>query len=190
MAPLAASRPRRTPGLEPLSGTGTNWHSSKLRLRASPSGRPRGADNQTPHPGPARAGNARWGGAIAGSSPVDSRYPLDDFAPVKLLWAFLLILSLASGPVAAHTVPVAACTMTGDEMAEADMMGDATGSDHDKMPCCSPDCATTSPAAVLPRASTGPTATQPPSSPIVHAAVDGLTSALLPTDDPPPRACA
>ena len=61
---------------------------------------------------------------------------------MKLLWAILIALSLIGSPGAAQAAPSVSCTMAGAAEGKA--------ADHEKMPCCTPDCATPCPTAVLP----------------------------------------
>lgn len=61
---------------------------------------------------------------------------------MKFVWAILITLSLIGSPSAARTPPSLSCTMPGAAQGMA--------VDHDKMACCTPDCATPCPPAVLP----------------------------------------
>ena len=96
---------------------------------------------------------------------------------MKLIWAFLLALSLIGGPVAAQVLPATGCAMSADEM----------GSGHEKMPCCNPDCTTPAVAAVLPGALLGPDDIPPLVSLVGDITAGSLSSAVVPMDDPPPR---
>ena len=99
---------------------------------------------------------------------------------MKFILAILIALSLIGSPGAARAAPSVSCTMAGAD--------EGTSADHEKMGCCTPDCATPAPAAVLPAGGLHRDLVKP------VALVDGpqepgsLPSIILSTDDPPPRA--
>ena len=99
---------------------------------------------------------------------------------MRFILAILIALSLIGSPAAAPAAPSVSCTMAGAD--------EGTAADHEKMDCCTPDCAAPAPAAVLP----GADLDRDPLAPI--ALLDGqpepgsLPSIILSTDDPPPRA--
>ncbi|MBX3562667.1 MAG: hypothetical protein KF780_12755 [Sphingomonas sp.] len=106
----------------------------------------------------------------------------------RLILTILVALSLVSAPGAAFAGPAAGCTMEG--MSAMNGMRDMSGmdGDHDKMACCTPDCAIGCPAGVVPGAGTSgsdePLAALPFAGMIARA-----PSSLGPgTADPPPRA--
>jgi hypothetical protein len=96
----------------------------------------------------------------------------------RILVAFLLAISMAVAPTAAFARPAADVPM-------ANMPGGMAH--HDKMGCCGPDCAVTSPAAVLAAEAVGLPAAEPCSMPAA-ARISGILPSLGPAaTDPPPR---
>ena len=99
---------------------------------------------------------------------------------IKLFLALLISLSLFGSPGAARSAPSVSCSMPGADHGQA--------ADHEKMGCCTPDCATPAPSAML------------PSGPLSAALIEPTKIAvwvpsyleLVPTNpaaaDPPPRA--
>lgn len=98
---------------------------------------------------------------------------------MKLILAILVALSLIGSTGTAQAAPSISCTMAGADQGMA--------ADHGKMGCCTPECATTSAAAVMPALGVcyeeGPPNGQfGPSSPAT-----ALPSFMALMDDPPPR---
>jgi hypothetical protein len=96
----------------------------------------------------------------------------------RTIVAFLLAISMAVAPTAAFARPAADVPM-------ANMPGGMAH--HDMMGCCGPDCAVTSPAAVLAAVAIDLSNVEPCSVP-ASAHATGLMPSLGPTaTDPPPR---
>lgn len=72
---------------------------------------------------------------------------------MKLIVAILIALSFIGSPGAARAAPSVSCTMAGAD--------EGMAPDHEKMGCCTPDCATPAPAAVLPGADVDEDAVDP-----------------------------
>lgn len=105
----------------------------------------------------------------------------------RLILAILVALSLVAAPGPAFAGPAAGCTMeAGPAMDGMRDMSDMDG-DHDKMACCTPDCAIGCPAGVVPGAGTN--ASDEPFAALPFAGMIARTpSSLDPgTADPPPR---
>lgn len=100
---------------------------------------------------------------------------------MKLIMALLIALSLIGSPGAARAAPSVGCTMAGAE--------EGMAPDHDRMSCCTPDCATSAPAALLPGADVDGDAVGPVALLNTQPEPGSLPSIILSTDDPPPRAC-
>lgn len=98
---------------------------------------------------------------------------------MKLILAILIALSLIGSPGAAIAAPSASCTMAGADGGMA--------ADHEKMDCCSPECATPCPSAVLPMSGLGEDGVELVAIADWQPLSGRLPSILLPTDDPPPR---
>ncbi len=98
---------------------------------------------------------------------------------MRLILAILVVLSLMGSPDRARAAPSATCTMVG--------AAEGTAPDHEKMACCTPDCATPAPAAVMPAADIGRQSIGLTGLIGGHSSAGGLLSALIPMDDPPPR---
>ena len=99
---------------------------------------------------------------------------------MKFILAILIALSLIGSPGAARAEPSVSCTMAGADNGMA--------ADHEKMGCCTPECATPAPAAVLPNADVDGDAVEPVALVDGQPEPGGLPSIILSTDDPPPRA--
>jgi hypothetical protein len=96
----------------------------------------------------------------------------------RILVAFLLAISMAIAPASAFAQAAADVPM-------ANMPGGMAH--HDKMSCCGPDCAVTSPAAVLAVEAVDLPAVEPCSIPAA-AHVPGVLPSIGPAaTDPPPR---
>ena len=98
---------------------------------------------------------------------------------MKLVMAILIVLSLIGSPGAAEAAPSVSCTMAGADV--------GTAADHEKMGCCTPDCATPAPAAVLPQDSLGVDQIGPVTILNLKPDQRHLSSINLGADDPPPR---
>ena len=98
---------------------------------------------------------------------------------MKLILAILIALSLIGSPGAATAAPSESCTMTGADGGMA--------ADHEKMDCCSPECAAPCPSAVLPLADLGEDGAAPVAIADWQAVPGRLPSILLSSDDPPPK---
>lgn len=96
-----------------------------------------------------------------------------------MILAILIALSLVASPGPAFAAPSPACSMPG--------AGTGNPVDHDKMDCCTPDCAVSCPAAVVPAGNLpGPTA--PPTGDLAWAPVATDLHSIDPAAlDPPPR---
>lgn len=99
---------------------------------------------------------------------------------MKFILAILIALSLIGSPGAARAEPSASCTMAGAD--------EGMAADHEKMGCCTPECATPAPAAVLPNADVDGDPVEPVALLDGQPEPGGLPSIILSTDDPPPRA--
>ena len=99
---------------------------------------------------------------------------------MKFILAILIALSLIGSPGAARAAPSVSCTMAGAD--------EGTAADHEKMGCCTPDCATPAPAAVLPAADLDGDPVQPVALLDALPEPGSLPSIILSMDDPPPRA--
>lgn len=99
---------------------------------------------------------------------------------MKFVLAIFIVLSLIGGSGAAIAAPSAGCTMDGAR--------EGTALDHEKMGCCTPECATPAPAAVLPAANVDGDAVEQVA--LLDAQLEPVRppSFILSTDDPPPRA--
>ena len=98
---------------------------------------------------------------------------------MKLILGILIALSLIGSPGAAIAAPSASCTMAG--------AGAGSAVDHEKMDCCSLECATPCPSAVLPMSDVGEDGAELVTIAAWQTAPGSLPSVLLPADDPPPR---
>lgn len=98
---------------------------------------------------------------------------------MKFILAILVALSLIGSPGAARAAPSVSCTMVGAD--------EGMASDHEKMACCTPDCATPAPAAVLPVADVDEDVVEPVELLAAQPEQGSLPSIILSTDDPPPR---
>lgn len=99
---------------------------------------------------------------------------------MKLILAILIALSLIGSPGAATAAPSVSCTMSGAD--------EGMAADHEKMDCCSPECAAPCPSAVLPMSDFDENGTEVVGLTDWRAVPGSLPSILLSTDDPPPRA--
>lgn len=99
---------------------------------------------------------------------------------VKLIVAILIALSLIGSPGAANAAPSESCTMAGAD--------EGMAADHEKMDCCTPECATPCPTAVLADMDLHHDDVKPVRLLDWRPAETGLPSVLPPLDDPPPRA--
>lgn len=99
---------------------------------------------------------------------------------MKLIVAILIALSMIGSPGAARAAPSVSCTMAGAD--------EGMTPDHEKVGCCTPDCATPAPAAVLPGADVDEDAVDPFALLNARPEPGSLPSIILSTDDPPPRA--
>lgn len=98
---------------------------------------------------------------------------------MKFVWAMIIALSLAASPSAARTPPSVSCTVSGAAQGMA--------ADHDKMACCTPDCATPCPPALLPVAAFGHEPVEPLVSFEWRPPVGSFRSIKPSMVDPPPR---
>ena len=98
---------------------------------------------------------------------------------MKFILAILIALSLIGSPGAARAAPSLSCTMAGAD--------EGTAADHEKMGCCTPDCATPAPAAVLPVGDLNSDPVEPVALLDAQPEPGTLPSIILSTDDPPPR---
>lgn len=98
---------------------------------------------------------------------------------MKFIWAIILALSLIASPSAARLPASTSCMMPGAVQGMA--------ADHENMDCCTPDCATPCPPAMLPLADL----VYEPEEPIAlvdrQSAADHLPSIKPWVVDPPPR---
>jgi|GEM_PF-4498585 len=99
---------------------------------------------------------------------------------MKFILAILIALSLIGSPGAARAAPSASCSMAGAD--------EGTAADHEKMGCCTPDCATPAPAAVLPANGLHADPVEPVALLDSKPEPSRLPSIIVWTDDPPPRA--
>ena len=99
---------------------------------------------------------------------------------MKFILVILIALSLIGSPGAARAEPSVSCTMAGADQGMA--------ADHEKMGCCTPECATPVPSAVLPYADVDRAAVEPVALLDCQAEPGSLPSIILSADDPPPRA--
>lgn len=99
---------------------------------------------------------------------------------IKLMLAILIALSFVGDPSGAQAAPSVSCTMPGADHGAA--------VDHEKMKCCTPDCATPCPSAVVPSTRFGNEPMPGLAIAAAVSAIDGLPSISHETVDPPPRA--
>lgn len=98
---------------------------------------------------------------------------------IKIIIAMLVALSLAAAPGSAFAAPSSGCTMPGAESGMA--------MDHEKMGCCTAECAIPAPAAVLPVDALEVSKADPVSGPSATLKANSLPSINLAAVDPPPR---
>jgi len=98
---------------------------------------------------------------------------------LKLILAFVIALSLVGSPGQAQAAPSASCTMPGADSGSA--------ADHEKMGCCTPDCATPCPPAMLSNSLLGVVPLEPAALAVWLPTHAGLTSSNPAAADPPPR---
>lgn len=98
---------------------------------------------------------------------------------MKFIWAILIALSLIGSPGAAQSAPSLSCTMDGSAEGKA--------VDHEKMACCTPECATPCPSAVLPMGALEHEAVEPVALLRWQPAASSLSSITPSMVDPPPR---
>ena len=96
-----------------------------------------------------------------------------------MLLIMLIGLSLAGTSGASLAAPSAGCSMPGAEMGIA--------ADHEKMPCCAPDCTAPAAAAVLPKQANVRDALAPKAVPTTFPRGSVLPSLNPAALDPPPR---
>ena len=101
---------------------------------------------------------------------------------MKLILAFVIALSLVGNPGQAQAAPSASCTMPGADTGSA--------ADHEKMGCCTPDCATPCPPALLPSGVLDAAPLELAALAIWLPGHTGLTSSNPAAADPPPRKLA
>ncbi len=98
---------------------------------------------------------------------------------MKLILAIFIALSLIGSPGAATAAPSVSCTMAGAD--------EGVAADHEKMDCCSPECATPCPSAVLPMLGFDEDGKERIALASWQPVVGSLPSILLSMDDPPPK---
>lgn len=98
---------------------------------------------------------------------------------MKLILALLVALSLIGSPGVAVASPPVDCTMTA--------MGKDMAADHEKMGCCTPNCAVASPAALLPASGSQGGPVEHVSGAYWPPVAGGRRATMLLTEDPPPR---
>lgn len=91
----------------------------------------------------------------------------------------LIGLSLALTPGAASAAPSMDCSMPGAESGMAP--------DHDKMPCCTPECVAPAAAAVIPDQDVERNSSSRAGAPGLLPAANALSSVNPAAADPPPR---
>ena len=98
---------------------------------------------------------------------------------LKLILALVMALSLVGSPGQTWATPSVSCTMAGAD----------TGSavDHEKMGCCTPDCATPCPPALLANGLLNGGPLEPDALAVWLPTYAGLTSSNPAAADPPPR---
>ena len=101
---------------------------------------------------------------------------------LKLILAFVIALSFVGNPGQAQAAPSASCTMPGADTGSA--------ADHEKMGCCTPDCATPCPPALLPSGALDAAPLEPGAIAVWLPTQTGLTSSNPAAADPPPRKLA
>lgn len=99
---------------------------------------------------------------------------------MKFFLAILIAVALIGSPGAATAAPSVSCTMAGAD--------DGLAADHEKMACCTPECATPAPAALLPANDLDRSPVEPVAVLNGRPELGSLPSIILSTDDPPPRA--
>ena len=99
---------------------------------------------------------------------------------MKFILALLIALSLIGSPGAARAAPSEGCTMVG--------ASEGLAADHEEMGCCTPECATPVPAAVLPDGRLEGDPIRPSAFLNASPVFGSLPSITLTSDDPPPRA--
>ncbi|TFI59763.1 hypothetical protein E2493_02680 [Sphingomonas parva] len=99
---------------------------------------------------------------------------------MRLLLAILVALSLIGSPsVAVAAAPLTPCTMPMDQQ--------DGGSHHDKMDCCTPNCAAPAAPALLPPETAGDAPVAFARADLWHKDAPGLPSFNPPSIDHPPR---
>ena len=98
---------------------------------------------------------------------------------LKLILAIVIALSLVGIPGQAQSAPSANCTMPGADSGSA--------ADHEKMGCCTPDCTTPCPPALLPSGALDAAPVEPGAIAVWLPTQCGLTSSNPAAADPPPR---
>ena len=101
---------------------------------------------------------------------------------LKLILAIVIALSLVGSPGQARAAPSVSCTMPGADTGNA--------ADHEKMGCCTPDCATPCPSALLPSGALDVAPLEPDAIAVGLPTHSGLTSLNHAAADPPPRKLA
>jgi len=99
---------------------------------------------------------------------------------IKLILAIVIALSLLGSPGAARSAPWASCTMPGADHGQA--------ADHEKLGCCTPDCATPAPSAMLPNGPLGAALIAPTKIAMWLPSYLELVPINPAAADPPPRA--
>ena len=99
---------------------------------------------------------------------------------LRLLLAIVIALSLLGSPGAARSAPSVSCSMPGADHGQA--------ADHEKMRCCTPDCATPAPSAMLPNGSLGAASLEPAKIAVWIPSYLELVAVNPAAADPPPRA--
>ena len=98
---------------------------------------------------------------------------------LKLILALVIALSLVGTPGQAQAAPSVSCTMPGADTGSA--------ADHEKMGCCTPDCATPCPPALLSSGVLNVGPLEPEALAVWLPTHTGLTSLNPAAADPPPR---
>jgi len=101
---------------------------------------------------------------------------------LKLILAIVTALSLVGSPGQTRAAPSVNCTMPGADTGNA--------ADHEKMGCCTPDCATPCPSALLPSGVLDVAPLEPAALAVWLPTHAGLTSSNPAAADPPPRKLA
>lgn len=99
---------------------------------------------------------------------------------IKLLLAIVVVLSLLGSPGAARSTLSASCSMPGAEHGQA--------ANHEKMGCCTLDCATPAPSAMLQSGPLGAALIEPTQIAIWGPSYLELVPVNPAAADPPPRA--